>query len=282
MPMIGPLGRKIRATLRDAVVVLGGLWFALLTSVGHAQGEAKPASTASSGGAARPANSSKANPGPSWATLKPAQREALKPLERTWDSLDLERKQKWLEIAERYPRMPAQDQARLQTRMAEWSTLTPQERGEARARFQEAKLVSPQDRQASWEAYQALPAEQRRELADRAKPTQRAGSKANGGEMSPESGSRVRDTTQAKSNLVPSPALATPPKPVTPTTVQVQPGATTTLISKTPTPPPHQHAGMPKIVATPEYVNKSTLLPQPGAQDAVVPHAKAPPPAARP
>jgi len=274
-----PHRRGSATTLSSAAVSLGGLGFALLALAAQAQNDNKPVAAASST-SVRPASAAKANAGPGWAALKPAQREALKPLERSWDGLDLNSKQKWLEIAERYPRMPAQDQARLQTRMAEWSKLTPQERGEARARFQEAKLVAPQDRQASWEAYQALPADQRRELADRARPLDRSVPKMTASDPPSQGDKTTHDAVRAKSNIVPSPALAAPPKPVTPTTVQAQPGATTTLISKSPTPPVHQQAGMPKIAATPEYVNKSTLLPQPGAQSAV--HRVATPASAAP
>ncbi len=81
---------------------------------------------------------------------------------------------------------------------------------------------------------------------------------------------------QAKSNIVPNPAFASPPKAVAPTVVQARPGATTTLITKRPTPPRHQQTGMPKIAATPEFVNKATLLPQRGPQGAATRSAAAP------
>ena len=71
-----------------------------------------------------------------------------------------------------------------------------------------------------------------------------------------------------KSNIVPNPAYAAPPKPIAPTVLRAGPGATTTLISKRPAPPSHQQTGLPKIAATPEFVNKSTLLPQRGPQAA--------------
>ena len=52
-------------------------------------------------------------------------------------------------------------------------------------------------------------------------------------------------------------------------------GATTTLITKRPTPPSHQQTGLPKIAATPEFVNKATLLPQRGPQGAATRSAEA-------
>lgn len=218
--------------------------------------------------------------GPTWAALKPAQREALKPLERDWSEIDGQRKQKWLDIADRFPAMPPPDQARMQARMAEWAKLTPSQRGQVRLNYQEAKQVPAGNRQASWEAYQALPPEQRRELAGRAAPpTAIAGVKAGPGASSagpagavakpvPRPEKLAREGPQPKLNTVPAAASAVPGKPVAPTVVQAQPGVTTTLMSKPPTPPAHQQKGMPKIATTPEFVDKKTLLPQAGAQGA--------------
>jgi len=232
---------------------------------------AQPAPAASSP-IARPASPATTEQGPAWATLKPTQREALKPLERDWSSIDTLRKRKWLEIAERYPGMPPQDQARLQTRMAEWAKMTPLERGQVRLNFQEAKQVPVQDRQASWEAYQALPPEQRRELADRAAPAAASASRPGQGTNkfvpANQPGKQARQTPQWKSNTVPDPAPSALSKPVAATVVQAQPGATTTLVTKPPTPPAHQPTGMAKIATTPEFVDKKTLLPQTGGQSA--------------
>ena len=79
-----------------------------------------------------------------------------------------------------------------------------------------------------------------------------------------------RDSKEAKFNVVPNPALGQAPKQVTPTLVQAAPGATTTLITRRPTPPAHQQSGMPKIAATPEFVHRATLLPRRGPQAAAV------------
>lgn len=203
-----------------------------------------------------------AEEGPRWQDLSTSQRSALKPLEREWPAIDGQRKQKWLEIAARYPNLPPAEQQRMSARMTQWSTLSPSERGKARQNFQESRQLPPQERQARWEAYQALTPEQRRQLA--AKPP-----------APRENGAREPATT--KSNIVPNPAYAPPPKAVAPTVVQASPGATTSLINKRPAPPKHQQPGLPKIAATPEFVDKSTLLPQRGPQGAA---ARSPDPAA--
>ena len=71
-----------------------------------------------------------------------------------------------------------------------------------------------------------------------------------------------------KSNVVPNAADAGKPRAIAPTVVQAKPGATTTLISRQPSPPPHQSSGLPKIAATPDFVDRTTLLPKKGPQAA--------------
>lgn len=210
---------------------------------------------------------------PTWNTLSTAQRAALEPLAREWATIDGDRKRKWIEIAERMPRMSAAQQARMQTRMTEWAHLTPQARGQVRMHFQEARQVAPQNRKESWDAYLALPAEQRRQLADRAAllaPSAAARSDRNAAKPAKGADAVDRDDAQAKSNIVSNPPLAPSPKVIAPTVVQAASGATTTLMSRRPAPPAHQQTGLPKIVAMPGFVDSTTLLPQRGAQGAAV------------
>jgi hypothetical protein len=207
--------------------------------------------------------------GPAWQQLSPQQRTALAPLEREWGSIDEPRKRKWLDIADRLPKMSPDERERVQNRMSAWSQLSPDERGRARQRYQEAREVSPQERQQRWEAYQSLPPERRRELA------QGARARREGGEP-------IGSETQRKSNIVTNPSYAAPAKAVAPTMLQARPGATTTLMSRPPVPPAHQQTGLPKIAATPGFVDRSTLLPQRGPQGAAAsPIASPAGPAAR-
>lgn len=206
--------------------------------------------------------SGQAEVGPRWSELTPAQRAALKPLERDWSTIEADRKRKWMDIAARMPSMPPAQRERVQARMTEWARLSPDQRGQARLRYQESREVSPADRKAEWEAYQALPPERKRQFQSRAVPPSPAAAAKT--PVPP----RNNDKVQTKSNIVPNPAYAAPPKPVAPTVVQAQPGATTSLISKRPAPPPHQQTGMPKIAATPDFVDKTTLLPRRGPQAA--------------
>ena len=106
--------------------------------------------------------------GPEWQDLSPAQRKTLQPLNSTWGALPAERKSKWIALAEKYPSMKAADQEKFQSRMAEWAALNPKDRERARLNFAKTKKLSPTERNADWETYQALSPEEKKRLAGRA------------------------------------------------------------------------------------------------------------------
>jgi len=201
--------------------------------------------------------------GPAWRTLSAQQRQVLAPLERDWSTIDAPRKAKWLEVAARFPAMPATEQQRVQERMAEWARMTPTQRGRARLSFQESKQLSAEEKQARWEAYQALPDDKRRALAARGKPQdERARSP-----VTPAApvGAAV---PKAASGVHAGGASAPLARPVAPTVVQAKPGATTRLMTSPAEPPAHHQPGQPKIAAKPGDVDRSTLLPRSGPQAA--------------
>ena len=80
--------------------------------------------------------------------------------------MDGVRKQKWLQLANRFAAMKPEEQQRVQERMREWAKLTPEQRELARETYN----AHPQDRRrtkktATWESYQQLPEEQKKKLA---------------------------------------------------------------------------------------------------------------------
>ncbi|MDY0747022.1 DUF3106 domain-containing protein [Paucibacter sp. R3-3] len=188
---------------------------------------------------------------PAWKNLALYQKWALAPLERDWDGLDPARRSKWLEIAQRFPTLPPEEQNRMHERMRAWARLSPAERQQARLGYQVAQQIRADERRAKWEAYQALTPEQREELAEKARRKQRA----------PKSGSAGPESL-AKSNLVPPVTKALPVKPVAPSVLQAKPGASTVLITETGIRPRHQMAGQTKVFADPELVDPKTLLPR--------------------
>lgn len=105
---------------------------------------------------------------PLWKDLSAAQQRALEPLKGEWNKLEGLRKQKWLEIANRYNAMKPDEQARVQERMRDWVRLTPDQRRMVRENFARSQKVAPGQKSAQWEQYQQLPDEQKKQLADKA------------------------------------------------------------------------------------------------------------------
>jgi hypothetical protein len=94
---------------------------------------------------------------PQWSELSPRQQHVLAPLAPEWENLDGTRRKKWVEIANRYPRMNPDEQIRLQKRMQDWAKLSPEQRRVAREKYQTLKKLPPerrQDVQQKWQQYQ--------------------------------------------------------------------------------------------------------------------------------
>lgn len=253
IPRPDAAGMRLRSSSAPTALILSAVCFFAPFGVALAQPPVTPPKGAASAPVKPPVSGA-----PPWSSLTPSQRQALAPLERDWPNIDAARRSKWMEIAGRLPTMPADERKRMQDRMTEWARLTPDERGRARLSFQEAKQLSPQERQARWEAYQALPEEDRKALASRAQDKR----------QSPATPPASAPLTAVPKQTAPqsASAAAITVKPIAPTVVQAKPGATTTLMTKTPSPPAHQKPGQPKIEAQPGKVDRTTLLPQKGPQ----------------
>lgn len=191
-----------------------------------------------------------------WAALTVQQQTALEPLKRQWSTIDGARQRKWLDVSARFTSLSRDEQERVQLRMSEWARMTPDQRSRARLNYQELRQVAPGERQTRWEAYRSLPEERRSELARQAQAV-------------PVQPNRTR-TDEAKSAVVTAPSTASVSRPQTPTVIQARPGATTSLISQSPSPPTHQQTGLPKMTAKPGFVDPQTLLPRRGVQGAAV------------
>lgn len=102
---------------------------------------------------------------PLWATLSPAQKVALEPLVVEWDKMEGMRKQKWLEIANRFSSMKPDEQARVHEKMREWVKMTPEQRRLVRENYTRAKRIDSTQKSEQWEKYQQLPDEEKQKLA---------------------------------------------------------------------------------------------------------------------
>jgi hypothetical protein len=102
---------------------------------------------------------------PLWRTLTPAQQHALQPLQAEWDGLDGLRKQKWLQLANRFATLPPAEQQRVHERMRAWAALSPEQRELARETYNRTRKIAPDQKTATWESYQQLPDDEKKKLA---------------------------------------------------------------------------------------------------------------------
>ena len=111
---------------------------------------------------------------PIWADLTAEQKQALKPLEATWNTISEPQKRKWLAVSKNYPALSPAEQATMHSRMNEWVTMSPQDRAAARLNFAKTKELSkqltPDEKKAKWETYQALSPEEKAKLVANASP----------------------------------------------------------------------------------------------------------------
>lgn len=98
---------------------------------------------------------------PLWSELSAAQRRVLEPFESQWNSLPISEKRAWADLASRFPKMKADEQKRVENRVAEWAALTPEQRRLARANYRLAQQVARENLLAEWENYQGMTPEQR-------------------------------------------------------------------------------------------------------------------------
>jgi len=103
---------------------------------------------------------------PLWADLTSAQRQVLDPFASEWNGLPATEKRAWADIARRFPKMSADEQARVQRRITEWAELSPAQRQVARANYRLAQQAGRENVAAQWETYQGLTSDQKSVLGN--------------------------------------------------------------------------------------------------------------------
>ena len=101
----------------------------------------------------------------SWQSLQSSQKKALAPLAPHWAQISQAQKNKWLAMSNNFDNLSTKEQAILHERMAEWASLTPQQRAQARLNFNQTKTLDADAKKTQWEAYQALSPEDKKKLA---------------------------------------------------------------------------------------------------------------------
>ena len=159
--------RTPRPVSTAAVLALGAVLAGFAPHLAVAQQQQQPSAPPAAKPAQRPATPAANRPAtrPAWNELSADQQQALRPLAAQWATMSEAQKRKWIELSRNYRTLPPDGQAKLHSRMSEWVALSPQQRTQARLNFAETKKVPAQDKKAMWEAYQQLPAEEKRKLA---------------------------------------------------------------------------------------------------------------------
>ena len=68
-------------------------------------------------------------------------------------------------MSNNFDNLSTKEQAILHERMAEWVSLSPQQRAQARLNFNQTKTLDADAKKTQWEAYQALSPEDKKKLA---------------------------------------------------------------------------------------------------------------------
>ena len=166
---------------------------------------------------------------PKWSELSRERQQALQPLAGQWDTLDNTRRKKWIVVADRYPAMKPEEQKRMQSRMADWARLTPEQRRVARENYQKSKSLPAEQKKAEWQQYQTLPEAQKQRLAATADERKPAVQKARQRESE---GKVVAPSMEKKVRAADAPAsTARPTKPVPPLPPTATPPATPAVAS---------------------------------------------------
>ena len=176
--------------------------------------------------------------GPRWAELSRHQRDVLEPLEERWPMIGAGQKRRWMALADGFDKLSEREQEKLRSRMESWSSLSAAQRNQARLNFAITNNLAT-DKQAQWEAYQALSDEEKRMLAARAAP--KVVTVAPAIKPIPQKKlARIPAATATPSNVpnlpkIPPATIHHPPPPVpaTPAMVETHPVRTPSIIVET-------------------------------------------------
>ncbi len=178
--------------------------------------------------AASQAKAAAAPVGPAWSELTPMQQQSLKPLAAGWNTINESQKRKWLEISKNYATLSPDDQGKLHSRMNEWVALSSQQRAQARLNFAKTKELSkqltPDEKKAKWQTYQALSAEEKAKLAQKA-PPQPTGAATAIKPVAPQKLTAVQPHSAASAPDAKKAATAAPKMVVSPAAITVAPAA---------------------------------------------------------
>lgn len=153
-----------------------------------------------------------------WQALGKRQKQALAPLAEKWHELTVQQRQKWLTLSTNFFQLTDEEQLTLHSRMREWAALSPRQRSQARFHFNTMQSLSAQDKRTQWEAYQALPEQEKSQLSSGPKPPVKSAARS----YSPPS-TRLVSPPLLPVNATRAVKRVAPSKPVHPKTLLPQP-----------------------------------------------------------
>jgi hypothetical protein len=159
-----------------------------------------------------------------WQSLTAEQKKALAPLAPHWAQISVAQKNKWLAISNNFDHLSSKEQATLHERMANWASLSPQQRAQARLTFNETKSLGADEKKTQWEAYQALSPDEKKKLAAQQKTGIQGAATAS---QAPPPGKVIRlpgKSTPAAESGKSTPAIVIDKKTLLPTTVAIPEG----------------------------------------------------------
>ena len=181
--------------------------------------------------------------GPGWETLTTAQKLALYPLAERWALISEAQKRRWLSLATNFSALPPEEQAKFHDRMTDWTSLSAQQRNQARLNYAVTNRLARDDIREQWEAYQALSDDEKRALAARAAPKPKGAATALR-PVSPKKLAQVPAATQANPNrpnapkippvIDQSPRVAAPVTPAVPGAASAPSHSESTVVETAP------------------------------------------------
>lgn len=81
---------------------------------------------------------------PFWKGLTPQQQQVLAPLSAEWDGYTARGRKRLIALADRYPHLKPEEQARVTARLKAWAALSREDRDKARENFRKVRKLPPE------------------------------------------------------------------------------------------------------------------------------------------
>jgi hypothetical protein len=101
---------------------------------------------------------------PAFSDLSPEQKFVLAPFADQWADMPEAKRRQWISLADRFPKLSAEQQTRAQERIQEWAALTAEQRRLARSNYRLARQLGSDARTEHAQQYDTMTDEQKHVL----------------------------------------------------------------------------------------------------------------------